>query len=192
LVAAQRDWRTDDSGRRSKNVDCRRQNGTMRKRSDKRCRHYSSTRARTDPGCYLLDRLDILSGRSCWNCCGSSARGFGVFVSVKQRTPVIVAVALWATARFPQGSGYRIRCLNFADARFAVLDLAVANENLELPRRSSPYRNCRRSAARSKRGRSGSRPHHSRFARKQSLSPLPAVGTTWRAGHSVSVRRDSV
>ena len=30
---------------------------------------------------------------------------------------VIVAVALWATPRFPQGSGYRIRCLNFADAR---------------------------------------------------------------------------
>jgi hypothetical protein len=30
-----------------------------------------------------------------------------------------------------------IRCLNFADARLALLDLAIVYENLELPRRSS-------------------------------------------------------
>ena len=49
-----------------------------------------------------------------------------------------------------------------------MLDLAIAHENLELSHRSSSYRNCRRSAARSKRGCSRSRAHHSRFARKQS------------------------
>ena len=107
-------------------------------------------------------------------------------------SPVIVAVALWATPRFPQGSGYRIPCLNFADARIAVLDLTVAHENLELSNHSSSYRNCRRSAARSKRGCSGSCAHHSRFARKQSVPPLPAVGAAWRARGSVSVRRHSV
>jgi hypothetical protein len=31
----------------------------------------------------------------------------------------------------------RIRCLNFADARLALLDLAIADENLELPYCSS-------------------------------------------------------
>jgi beta-lactamase class A len=116
-----------------------------------------------------------------------AARGY-CRVSVK----VIVAVALWATPRFPQGSGYRIPCLNFADAPLAVLDLTVAHENLELSHRSYSYRNCRRSAARGKRGCSGSRAHHSRFARKQSLPPLPALGAAWRSCHSVSVRRDSV
>jgi len=110
----------------------------------------------------------------------------------KQRTPVIVAVALWATPRFPQGSGDRIPCLNFADAPLVVLDLTIAHENLELSHRSSCYRNCRHGAARSKRGSSGSRARHRRFARKQSLSPLPALGAAWRACHSVSVCRDSV
>ena len=99
---------------------------------------------------------------------------------------------LWATPRFPQRSGYRITCPNFADAQLALLDLAIAHEKLELPYRSSFYGNCRRSATRSKRRSGGSRAHHSRFARKQSLSPLPSVGTAWRACHSVSVRRDSV
>src|SRR5262245_17021517 len=47
----------------------------------------------------------------------------------------------------PEGSGYKIQCLNFADARLAVLDLLVAHENLELPDRSSSYRNCRCGAA---------------------------------------------
>ena len=54
--------RTHDSGRRSKNVDRRGQNGAMREWSDKRCCHYSSTRACNDSGCCLLDRLDILTG----------------------------------------------------------------------------------------------------------------------------------
>ena len=36
--------------------------GAMRKRSDKRCCHHSSTRACADSNCYLLDRLDILRG----------------------------------------------------------------------------------------------------------------------------------
>ena len=58
----QRDWHTHDSGQRSKNVERRGQNGTMRKWSDEQCCHYSSTRTCTDRGCYLLDRLDILSG----------------------------------------------------------------------------------------------------------------------------------
>ena len=39
-----------------------RQDWAMRKWSDKRCCHHSSTRACTDPGCYLFDRLNILSG----------------------------------------------------------------------------------------------------------------------------------
>ena len=70
--------------------------------------------------------------------------------------------------------------------------LAVTHEKFELPHHSSSYRNCRSSAARSKRGFSRSRAYHGRFARKQSLSTLPAVGAAWRARHSVSVRRDSV
>jgi beta-lactamase class A len=85
-----------------------------------------------------------------------------------------------------------IRCLNFADARLAALDLAIAHENFELPHRSSSYRNCRLSAACSKRRRSGSRARYSRFARKLSVPALPAVGAAWRARHSVSVRGDSV
>ena len=84
-------------------------------------------------------------------------------------------------AALPTGKRLRIRCLNFADARLAILDLAVAHENFELPHHSSSYRNCRRSAARSKRGFSGSRAHHSRFARKQSVPPLSALGAAWRS-----------
>src|SRR6266705_5462430 len=57
LVSAQRDWRIHDSGRRSKNVDRRRQNWAMRKWSDKRCWHHSSIRACTDSNCYLFDRV---------------------------------------------------------------------------------------------------------------------------------------
>ncbi len=57
LVAAQRDWRTHDPGRRSKDVDRRRQNWAIRKRSDKRCCHHSSIWACTDSSCYLFDRL---------------------------------------------------------------------------------------------------------------------------------------
>jgi hypothetical protein len=37
----------------------------------------------------------------------------------------------------PMRSGYRIPCLNFADARLAVFDLSVAHENLELPHHPS-------------------------------------------------------
>jgi hypothetical protein len=33
----------------------------------------------------------------------------------------------------------KIRCLNFDDARLALLDLAVVHENLELSHRSSSY-----------------------------------------------------
>ena len=35
-------------------------------------------------------------------------------------------------AALPTGSGYKIRRLNFADARLAVLGLAVAHENFAL------------------------------------------------------------
>ena len=49
-------------GQGSKNVDRRGQNGTQRKWSDKRCCHYSSSRACTDSDCDLLDRLDIVNG----------------------------------------------------------------------------------------------------------------------------------
>jgi len=61
LVAAQRDWRPDDSGRRSKNMDRRGQNGAMRKWSDKRRRHHPSIRACADSSCYLFDWLNLLS-----------------------------------------------------------------------------------------------------------------------------------
>jgi hypothetical protein len=95
-------------------------------------------------------------------------------------------------AALPTGKRLQNSLPEFRRCADCVLDLTIGHENLALSNHSPSYRNRRLSAARRKRGCSGSCTHHSRFTGKQSLSALSAVGRAWRTRGAVSVRSDSV